>query len=491
MLAFALVACNDTAGPAKQGNDFPVNDSIATDLVAKGVPADVARFFAAAKLEVANGDPNTFVYNLFYPNGATRQVTLTFTPNQEHTPTPEETAKDSAGGASIYAFTYANTLGPEWTGRLDMGYFIPNAGIPAVLLAGLKKTSAPGKAAAGQSASDGPVSGSGVAWGEVAKTGADVTIGSVLDYYKGQGLSVGNLGAIYALASAASNVAGAMDLSKQSGKWLSELDALEKCAANPTNQVAKSDPNYSQNTVAKVRSARSELKDVTAVRFLNQMTETGAGITPVTAVASVALKQGFVWSERTLGDYSENTIMREARLAVVACGDPQPLTGNVDVLWECTDTWKSGQIDHETVHTVSDVGWVWDPTLRQYRSVGTYTYASVKTSALNGKTCTFKKSTTGSLTDQGALMIYDDSAAQKLFGFAYSASGQVETTVASSDDCGGTAANIPETIDWLPNVTGYPGTGGSLEGVRTSPSCIGDGFTGSQTVTYQFSVPPK
>src|SRR3990170_1140162 len=52
--------------------EFPVNEAFAAELAAEGIPADLARYFAAAKIESTNPAPNTFVYYLFYPNGATR-----------------------------------------------------------------------------------------------------------------------------------------------------------------------------------------------------------------------------------------------------------------------------------------------------------------------------------------------------------------------------------------------------------------------------------
>lgn len=80
---------------------------------------------------------------------------------------------------------------------------------------------------------------------------------------------------------------------------------------------------------ARVQAARSELKEVSSVRFLNIMTETGSGLTPATAVAGVGLKQGFLWSEQTMNNYSENTIMREIRLGVVSCGVSRTITSSV------------------------------------------------------------------------------------------------------------------------------------------------------------------
>ncbi|HEY4956040.1 MAG TPA: hypothetical protein VII02_14255 [Gemmatimonadaceae bacterium] len=124
--------------------------------------------------------------------------------------------------------------------------------------------------------------GAGINWGEIGKRGKDAF-----------GPAMGPLSTIYGLASAVTDVSDALALGKQNREWLSELDKLEKCAAGPTNRVSISDPNYSSRTVAMVQAARSELKEVSAVRFLNQMTKKAASLTPVTSFLGIGMKQGF------------------------------------------------------------------------------------------------------------------------------------------------------------------------------------------------------
>jgi hypothetical protein len=500
---------------------FPVNETFAAGLTAAGIPSDLARFLAAAKMESTNPTPNTFVYHLYYPNGATREITMKFTPNQSHKLTTEEIAKNSGGRTPVYAFKYNNTLGPDWKGRLDMEYFVPRDGVPAELLASLEKTAsldfpenlfARLRAALGlrsvEAASGDSVSGVNVAWRESATAGVDWAIGSTIEAARDRGVSgAGKIAGIYALASAASAAAGAMDLRKQNSNWLSELDALEKCASNPTNQVAKSDPNYSKNAVDKVQSARSELKEVNAVRFLNQATETSAGLHPASAVGAVALKQGFVWSETTLGDYSENTIMREVRLAVVNCGDPipqdKPGEGNVKVEQEWTITGPTGVTEHGITLIVSKVGLVWNPAVHIYDAICTFTYDQTVTRV--GQTT--KKSATGS--GSGGVNVIDDPMMRRALGYGYTAGGTSQamtTEIFTSVDMGGKRSTSTHkyslAIDWLPDVRGFLGTGGSIEGVRTrpigsdggepiGPNSIGLSSTGLETITYQFSVPPK
>ncbi|GEM_PF-3006809 len=449
-------------GPA---NEFPVNERFAAGLTNQGVPVDLAGFFAAARMEATSPEPNVFAYHLFYPNGAVRELTLKFTPNQQYTPTPEETAKASLGGSPVYGFTYANNLGSEWTGRLDMSFIVPNGGVPPELLSSLTAASARQLGLPKVWAADGSTSGVTVQWSESAKEGADVAIGSVLDYYKDKGVKgAGKLGAIYGLASALSDVAGAADIAKQNGKWLAELAELEDCAAHPTSQVARNDPNYREDAVAKVQAARSELKEANAVRFLNQMTDTGSGITPATAVMAVALKQGFLWADQTLSDFSENTIMREARLAVVPCKDtPPPATsGNVRVHKEREITWGSGpQVDKYVEDIESTVMWVWNPMLRQYNPQGTFTFSRIESSTANGKTCTATYTATGILTlapPTGSMQVFDDPAAAAILGYGYLAAGEAPVTTSATYAGCGAGPFVPTrdfNVNWLPGVKGF------------------------------------
>ncbi|HLC22828.1 MAG TPA: hypothetical protein VJL08_00030, partial [Dehalococcoidia bacterium] len=101
---------------------------------------------------------------------------------------------------------------------------------------------------------------------------------------------------------------------------------------------------------------------------------------------------------------------------------------------------------------------------------------------------TTKSSANGDV--EGVLMIIDDPAAQNLFGFGYSAEGFVHATMTYiyTGPNGTTTSSGPATIVWLPNVTGFPGAGGSIEGVRNTTS---PGATSStETTTYKFAVPP-
>ena len=427
MLTIALGGCKKDDG----GTGFPVNETFATELIGRGIPADIARFFAAAKMETNNPNDTTCIYLQTFPNGASWEIILQVSPNRHYTPTAGEIANNT-GRAPVYAFKYASIAQANGNPRTEISYYVAKAGLPQggekhmeTFVYATDQTQSNGllKIASGTSDSDG----AWIYFTETAKSGADVTIGSLIDFAKDKGIETGPLGSIYALASALSAVTGALDLSKQNSEWLAKLDALEKCAANPTNQVSRSDPTYSAAAVARVQAARSELKQVNAVRFLNNMTETGAGINPVTAILAVGLKPAFLWCEQTLGDYSESTIMREAQLTVVPCDDSGNLDGNIDVLWDCTDDMPGYQVDHEVWHIVTKVMWVYDPALRGYVSQGTFTFEYTLTSTTyEGKTCTDKKTAAGSIGATGRLVIVNTQTGQDLCSCGYFAEGDID-----------------------------------------------------------------
>lgn len=309
------VVANTPVTPA----DFTVNEPIATALVSQGIPDDVARFFAATQLSSSCASETNCTYLYTYPNGATRKVTMTATPNQQYTPTAAELARTASVTNPVYGGKFTASELDGSAPQVDISYFVPTTSIvkskanmsPTLLLAenGARRAlmRAPG-------VNDGFT----LSLKDSGTKGADVAIGSILEHYKDLGKSVEATGSLYALASALSDVAGAVALSKDVNAMLAELDALEKCAADPTNSLTQSDPGYSANTVAKIRSTRAELKQISAVRFINIMGETGAGIIPATAILSVPLKQANAYTEQTLKDISES-LMQDARSSVVSC----------------------------------------------------------------------------------------------------------------------------------------------------------------------------
>ena len=326
----------------------------------------------------------------------------------------------------------------------------------------------------------------GVNWLEVGNKGEDVAISSAIEYAAEHGTLPDLSDQFINCASAISDVTTALDVSSQVSAWLAQLKALLDCAANPTNQVARSDPNYSKNAVSKIESAQSELKEVSAVRFLNIITETAAQLTPVTNKLSIGMKQGFLYSEQTLTDYSINTIMREAQLAVVPCKD-STFAGDIDVVDSCL---TSGSIDVEKtiIHTQTKVSWTYDAQKGIYTPQGTYnfTYTSTRTPNGGGSVCIDKKTAIGNIDGTGNLILIDNPAAARALGYDYTATGDLQAQVAASYTCPPSAANENYAVYWLPLIKGFSTSG--YAGSSITPICGGQG---TETVKWSFSVPPK
>ena len=312
IVSAVLLAVLGACGGGSSSEEFPVNEAFAAALVSKGVPSDIARYFAASKLSYTCPSSTSCTYRYTYPNGATRVVTLTATPNQQYTPTAAELAAAASISSPVYDGTFTAT-GVEESSQpvntnIALGYFAPTTSIVAA------QSLATAELRFQAAASDGFQ----INLMEVGAKGVDVSIGSILEYYEATGKAVKTTGSVYAIASALSDIAGAMALSKEINAMLAELAALEKCAANPTNSTTQSDPSYSAQTVARLQATRAEIKQIAAVRFINIMGETGEGITPVTAVLGVALKSAHSWTEQTLKSASEK-LMQDARSSVVSC----------------------------------------------------------------------------------------------------------------------------------------------------------------------------
>ena len=443
--------------------------TIAAQADPKGAPAAITQFFDATKIDSRCPNDTTCVYTETFLTGATREITLTVSPGQRFL-----AGRAIPGSFPISDFKFSSSADADSTIRIRMSYYVANAGLPnngasaqapwlrsknrgglaIVQLASFGTNEPRGFARMLRAAADG--GGAGVDLSELTKRGKDSF-----------GPGLGPLSTIYGLASAVKDVSTALDMGSQSRKWLRELDALEKCAASPTNRVSISDPNYSRKTVAMIQAARGELKEVTAVRFLNQMTKKAAGLTPVTKFLGIGLKAGFDWSEQTLGDFSENTIMREARLAVVKCVDPGDAAGNLTLVSECTT--QNGK-DHTVTKLTANVSWEWQMGVK-YLPRGTYTYKSVRTV---GPACTQTSTASGSVDDTGWLFIFNQQRSKEL-GYGYEARfvnlpAQVTTSIAGNSNCGIAGTN-PMDIDWIPVMHGYLGTGGAIEGEMPGPAC--------------------
>jgi hypothetical protein len=98
--SLSLNSCKKDDG--RTASTFPVNETFAMQLMSKGIPADIAQFCAAARMETKSPNDTTCVYLQTFPNGASREMTLRVSPNLQYTPNADEIANTTPGSTPIY-----------------------------------------------------------------------------------------------------------------------------------------------------------------------------------------------------------------------------------------------------------------------------------------------------------------------------------------------------------------------------------------------------
>ncbi len=318
-------------GQAATG-DFPVNVPYATALIGKGMPEAFARFFAAAKSTINCPGNTTCTYSIAYPNGATRNVTLTATQNQQYTPTADELARMASVSNPVYDGKFSATGMEDNTKdtQINISFFVPATGIPTSPLSvapALPMTKK--KADRAQILAVNGYDGMRINMAEIGTKGVDVGAGTVLEIaqYMSEwhganslGSLAGKLGNVHQLSGILKDSAEAMKMYQETKALLDELAALEECAKNPTNSLTQTDPNYSANTVANLQAARARINEYGIARILNQVDATAEGFAfkGGASLLTIPMTQGHVYIEETMKALSEQE-MKWARDSVVSC----------------------------------------------------------------------------------------------------------------------------------------------------------------------------
>lgn len=328
-------------------SDFPVNEPYATALIGKGIPEPFARFFAAAKRTGNCTGGTTCTYLITYPNGATRNVTWTATPNQQYTPTAGELASMALINENepVYDGKFSATgLEHDSTtdAQINISFFVPITSIsksPSSMVQKLPLTmrAIPSNAlCCGVGGyQGGGYEGIQIKLKDMQAKGNDVTAQTLaLAEYAGKTHGAkalerwgSGLGSIHKVAGLLNDSAEAMKMYQETKAWLDELAALEECAKNPTNSLTQTDLDYSANTVANLQATRARIEANGIARILNQVDETvfglaldAAGGVPagLSGLVTIPMKQGHIYIEETMKALSEQE-MKMARDSVVSC----------------------------------------------------------------------------------------------------------------------------------------------------------------------------
>jgi hypothetical protein len=235
----------------------------------------------------------------------TAEETITIQPGRRYTPTPAEMAEAARTGRQTFAIKFSSVPeGPAGT-RLMLEYFVPYSAVPAELRERLFSQPATAEhfefISSARAQDDGGL-GAGVSSG--FKLSKDLSKG-----YK--------------------SIDSALAKSQEHSDWMERLDALANCARNPTSTVTQNafqqDPQYQQRTIAAIEQARSEVKQATAMRFLNQEASVASGLVGGPFNKAVGLTGSVSsWNELTLKYIANQQVMDVSKLINCDLVPPPP-----------------------------------------------------------------------------------------------------------------------------------------------------------------------
>ncbi|HSS98966.1 MAG TPA: hypothetical protein VLK33_18150, partial [Terriglobales bacterium] len=126
-------------------------------------------------------------------------------------------------------------------------------------------------------------------------------------------------------------VFSAMKKNGDNQDWLDQLDALEDCVKNPRNTLTQQEygknPTYQEQTLSGLANARSQVQQVTAARFLGQLSSTGAGLLMKGPWKAILGGVNFL-NDMTLKDVANQQIIDIAKS--VDCKEQTPLLHHGD-----------------------------------------------------------------------------------------------------------------------------------------------------------------
>ena len=218
-----------------------------------GLNLKAATYLAGAKTQIVSQDKTSIHLAFTFPDGKTAEQITTVQSDQHYTPTPAELQRAAQTGRQAYNVKFSVT--PDQS-QITLEYFVPSSALPTDVQ---------------QAMHDQSVS---VGWFQLVPSAWAQSGG-------GAGGGVGIKSVFGGVGSALMGIYGAMGKSIDNQSWLDELDALEDCVKNPTNPLTKQEydknPTYQQQTVSGIEGAKSQIQQVTAARYLGQLSSTGAG----------------------------------------------------------------------------------------------------------------------------------------------------------------------------------------------------------------------
>jgi hypothetical protein len=291
-----------------------VDEQLVQTYEAAGLDPDAAVFLALTSVSVGGQDARHYVVSDAFPTGNSAQISIALTPG----PAPD------TGSAPLVVQQVQTT--PSWT--FHLAYFVPYSALPNDLVQELQ-TGAP------LSANDVMLAAfvSSNRSGDRPDSGVNVVVDGVVDQFKSDvkdraaerideelgGHSAGNL---LAGIEALESVDEAFSIKKEYEEFDKQLNELRDCAENPTNPITQNgyrdDPTQKQRILDAIESARTEIKQNTAVSFIGQLNKTGSGLVANAKWLGYIVGPATAWAADSLKAYNQK-LVDDVKKGVTPC----------------------------------------------------------------------------------------------------------------------------------------------------------------------------
>ena len=178
------------------------------------------------------------------------------------------------------------------------------------------------------------------------------------------------VGAVAQTLKSGASVVDALKLKSDFDALMAELDALEKCAKNPTNPLTKKEyknnPSERDRVLKEIEGVRAELRGNTAAMFIGTVNKEGAGLIKSAKWLGYVIGPGTAWALQNFRDVAQDR-MNEIRKGVVPCTrdykiekaspDGYALKGtkceSLDGEWVLRGVLDSSGVHSEVVYTIT------------------------------------------------------------------------------------------------------------------------------------------
>ena len=299
-----------------------------------GLDQEAANYFAQVKTQVVSQTDTSVHYIQTFPEGAKADTTVTLTPGQRYTPTPAERERTAQSAVPIYNVKFSTQdLGPNKV-RITLQYFVPYSAVPPDVQQRLHlRASGAGFFAlipsvwADEGGGEGP--GVAVASDTTMETFKEVAKQIIEQMAKAKDLEKLEKGptVTYSFLYVLAGIKKYMEHSD----WMNEINEMEGCAeSNPLTRKAKYDPEHGNQAKEDLDHARSEIRQVSAVRGLNVATSLAASLVP--GIFGTLMTPVSTWNDQSLKDVVEEPLQTPSN-SVPACKKKPSMTGSFEYVY--------------------------------------------------------------------------------------------------------------------------------------------------------------